>query len=473
MNLGTLAFAGFCAFTLAVSHRVPARYRSALLLAASYAFCATWSTRFVAVLVGVTACNYLLGRVVRDPIRGRLWLWLGIVANLGVLFGFRLFNFFLPDLLAAFARLGVPSPPSDLQRLIPVGLSFYTLQAIAYLVDVHRGVAPASTRPLDFALYLAWFPKLTAGPIERPGPFLSQLAAPREFTAKAVESAFALVLLGLTRKVVFADPLLAAVPPTLHHSPAALGIPALIGWTLIFGIGLYCDFAGYTDIARGTSRLFGIELGPNFRQPVFSRSLVDFWGRWHISLSSWLRDYVFFPVDRALVRRNPGRKQPATLIVPPVLTMLASGLWHGLALNFALWGFFMGAFQAAERIATLGRPAARRLPEGRSPLAGILAIFLLLVASPWFLAPAAQAWAAWSSLADPAAWAGPWTPRGRLLWLILPAMWIDYVQWKSENEVIFLAWSRPARVSLTTLAVLAVFLSARAHVSEPFVYHGF
>lgn len=474
MNIDSLPFAGFCALLLLAARLTPAGWRNALLLAASYGFYATWSAAFVALLAGVTAVNYLLGRALAGHNR-RLLLWLGIGANLAVLAAFRYADFFVPELLALLARAGWTAEPGVLPILIPVGLSFYALQAISYLVDVHRGQCAASDRPVDFALYLAWFPKLTAGPIERPAPFLGQLASPKAVDADAVKAAFTLILLGLVRKLVIANTLLGTVPAALTDDPGSLGARMLSIWLAVFAVGLYNDFAGYTAIARGTSRLFGIELSRNFAQPLFATNYAAFWGRWHMTLSFWLRDYIYFPVSRAALRRWPGRTHPANLLLPPVLTMVASGWWHGTGLSFLLWGLLMGLYQVAERLLTMNRPV---LPVSQrpwwQPIGGWALTFpTLLIALPLFLAPLDQAVAAWWTLLSPDGWVLPVAPEWRVALMILPSVWLDWVQLRAKDELVMLRWPEPVRVGLTALALLAILLFTRMQLPEPFVYQGF
>jgi len=477
MNIDTLGFAGFCALVLLGAQLVPVRRRNASLLAASYAFYASWSPGFVGLLLGVTAFNYALAPRLRDG-NGRprpLLLWLGIGANLAVLAAFRYADFFVPELLALLARLGWTGEHGVLPILIPVGLSFYALQALAYLVDVYRGQVPACKRPVDFALYLAWFPKLTAGPIERAEPFLKQLARPSAVDADAIKAAFTLILIGLVRKLVIADTLLGAVPEALTEDPGSLGARMLLIWLAVFAVGLYNDFAGYTAIARGVSRLFGIELSRNFAQPLFATNYAAFWSRWHMTLSFWLRDYIYFPVSRALLRRWPGRTHPANLLLPPVLTMVASGWWHGVGWSFLVWGLLMGLYQVAERLITMNRPI---LPAAQrpwwQPIAGwALTFTTLMIAVPLFLAPVPQALAAWQTLLSPKAWALPIGPEWRVALLMLPPVWLDWVQLRGKDELAFLSWPEPARVGLTAFALLAIFLFTRMQTAEPFIYQGF
>jgi len=337
-------------------------------------------------------------------------------------------------------------------------LSFYLLQAIAYLVEVSRGQLDARRNLIDFMLYLAWFPKLTAGPIERPSRFLKELAVARGFDGERFARGLALILIGLVRKLVVADTLFAAIPPRVLSDPASYAAPSLAAWLLLYVFAVYNDFAGYSAIARGVSRLFGIELTRNFAVPLLARNWGELWVRWHITLSSWLRDHVYFPLSRALVKRDPRRGNLLNLVLPPLVTMVASGLWHGATWNLLLWGLLIGAFQVVERLSSLRRPVR---PPGERPLwqqasQRVLMVVSILFAAALFLMDVPTALTAWKTLADPANWAQPLEPGLRVALILLPALWIDWLQHSSGDELVFLAWARPVRAALVAVAVLAV-----------------
>jgi alginate O-acetyltransferase complex protein AlgI len=219
---------------------------------------------------------------------------------------------FCRSLETLLERLGIPTQAGGLQILVPLGLSFYVLQTISYLVDVYRGQLKAERNWMNFALYLAYFPKIIAGPIERARSFLPKLAPARIVDNSMISRGVSLIFVGMVRKLLIADTLTAFILPDVFEVPAKYTPPELIGWLVIYAFALYNDFAGYTDIVRGISGLFGIELSSNFRVPYFSRNFTEFWSRWHITLSEWLRDYIYFPLSRALGRRNPGRRDLAS-----------------------------------------------------------------------------------------------------------------------------------------------------------------
>jgi hypothetical protein len=224
---------------------------------------------------------------------------------------FRSVNFYLPEFISLADRLGLPISEHSFKFILPVGLAYYTLQNISYLVDVRHKQIAASVDFIDFALYLAYFPKLLSGPIERARTFLPQLANPRRVDNETLARSFTLIIVGLLRKLLIASLFSGILFWNAFETPALYTAPELIGWIVIYGLFLYNDFAGYTSIVRGISGLFGIQLSHNFKQPYFARNLTEFWNNWHISLSHWLRDYIFFPSCTRSNQAQSKSKQPA------------------------------------------------------------------------------------------------------------------------------------------------------------------
>jgi alginate O-acetyltransferase complex protein AlgI len=467
----SLTFFGFSLLVLVLYHFLGFKAQNVLLLLASYVFYLTWSPTFVLVLLVLTAITYAVGlRLGPDaPRRGR-WLALGIGANLAALAFFRLSDFFLPGLLGLLAPLGLRA--EGLKILLPIGLSFYTLQAIAYLLDVSRGQAPACRNLPDFALALAYFPKLTAGPIERLRDFIPRLGRPRVVDDAALSRSLSLIIIGLGRKIIVADTLLKAVPGNLMVRPETHSSLALLLWMVAYIFGLYNDFAGYTDIVRGLSGLFGIELSKNFAWPLVARNLSEFWSRWHMTLTNWLKEYIYFPLSRALLRRSRGRWTAASFVLPPVVTMIASGVWHGTGLNFILWGVFLGSLLVAESLPSLWRPVVSpaKRPWPRRYLSTALLWAAIILSGALFRASLPAALAFWKQLF---AFTALPLPDSRVFLVILPAVWIDWVQYRHGDELAVLAWPRPARAAVLALAALGIFLFSLGQVGEPFVYQGF
>lgn len=472
MSIQSLLFVGFCAATLVLYYLLPRARQNLLLLAASYLFCISISWRFALVLLIMTLASYAAGLGSAGKKRARLWLGLGIGFNLAVWLYFKGAAFFIPQISSWLAGMGWDDPGRVLGILLPVGISFYTLQAISYLVESYRGQIGTPPSLWDFALYLAYFPKLTAGPIERPRDFLLQLARPRTVDNELLARSFYLIVLGLVRKIVIADTLLAAMPARIFISPADYSGVELASWLLAFAFGLYNNFCGYTDIVRGISGFFGISLSSNFSRPFFSRSFSELWNRWHSSLSHWLRDTVYFPLSRSLLKRDPGMKNRANIILPPLAAMLASGLWHGLAPRYLLWGLVMGIYLMAENIRSATRPARRldRMPRWRQWLSTARVMVLALAAFAVFSMDPPVVGQFFLQLFSFESWT---LPCSRVFLVMIPSLWIDYVQNRHRDDFAMLAWPRPARAVLLSLAMLAIFLWSQTKVGEPFIYQGF
>lgn len=476
MNITTVSFALFVLFVMGVYYLLAQRSQNIWLLFVSYVFVVTWDWKFALVLAVVTVVNYLIAFRLRTNGQGqRGWLWAGISFNILVLVIFRTAGFFLPQLESLVQRLGIPIQEGGLRILIPLGLSFYVLQTISYLVDVYRGQLQAEPDFINFALYLAYFPKLIAGPIERARSFLPKLAQQRVVDNEAIARSVMLIFVGVTRKILIADVLNSSILLDVFEIPAKYNPLELILWLLIYAFALYNDFAGYTDIVRGVSGLFGLELSPNFRTPYFSRNFTEFWKRWHITLSEWLRDYVYFPLSRILRRGDPALQKVTTLVLPPMVTMLVSALWHGFNFHMLLWGGLHGLYQVIERIPTLWRPAVpvQNQPTWRQWLGmGVVFTFVILAWVPfrWELPAALDLWAAllnWSEIGI----------RYRRLILVMPillgSLAIDILQYRSQDEYVFLTWSPPVRAACMATILFLVFIATAGDFEQPFVYQAF
>ena len=477
MTTTSAAFAGFTLIVLLIYYLLPLRGQNVWLLLASYLFIITWAWPFAVVLFAMTLVNYLLGRRLgAQPGQQRRLLWLGIAFNVIALLHFKNAAFYVPQLQAWVARLiPVPQTPA-LQFLLPLGVSYYTLQAISYLVDVSRGLLPASASLVDFSLYMAYFPKLVAGPIERARSFLPKLAQPRLVDNALLARSLTLIVVGLVRKIVLADPLTSMIPATAFSQAGRYSAPELAFYLLAYGFALYNDFAGYTSIARGVSGLFGIELAPNFLQPYFARTVTEFWNRWHISLSQWLRDYIYCPLSRALARRYPNRQHVVNLVLPPLVTLLASAAWHATWLHRAvlLWGLLHAAYLVGERLLSLKRPLP---PPDRwrryQQWLGVLIVFSLVTLA-WVPfregSGLADTFLVWRRLLDLHGWV---TPDLRILILVVPSLWLDWQQWRRQDETFMLSWPLLARSGALALALIAITISLSPNGGAPFVYQGF
>lgn len=473
MTITSFSFVFFLAAVLLVYYLLPTRAQNLWLLAASYVFCVSWAWSFAVLLGAVTLSNYWVGiklDAARPARRG--WLWLGIGINVSALLAFRYADFFVVEAVALLRGWGISGISSALEILLPLGLSFYSLQGIAYLLDVWHKQTPAETDLPAFALYLSYFPKLVAGPIERARALLPQIKQPRRVDNQQLANSFTLIIVGLVRKLVIADSLKAMIPPkTFQATSTVHGAEALL-WLAVFYFFLYNDFAGYTSIVRGVSGLFGIELSPNFNVPFFARSFSEYWTRWNITLSNWLRDYIFMPLSRALLRRNPSPRNIPNLFVPPILTMLVSGVWHGGGLNMLVWGGLHGIFLSVERIPAFWRPhiPVHKQPRWRQALAMLVVFGLTLFALVPFIMDLPVALTYWQRLFQfDASFVMDW----RVLILIVPSLALDWAQYHFQDELVWLRLPRPAQALLLASAILILFLILQSNPGLPFVYQGF
>ena len=353
MIFNSFVFVVFYLVVLALYWTVPYKFRWVLLLAASYFFYMWWNVAYIGLIILSTAIDYVISNrlLTRDDERTRkLGLIASVVMNLGLLFVFKYYGFFQESLAAIFGMFGIGFTPATSHVLLPVGISFYTFQTMSYTIDVYRRQLKPEPHAGRFALYVSFFPQLVAGPIERATALLPQLnAPPRKWDHTRFRSGLAQTLFGLFKKVCVADTLALHVDAVYGNHTLQGGADLALA-TVLFAFQIYCDFSGYSDIALGTARMMGIELMENFRLPYFSKSVTEFWQRWHISLSTWLRDYLYIPLGG----NRHGKWHTYRNLM---LTMLLGGLWHGANWNFVTWGGLNGAYLAAERALGVGRKA--------------------------------------------------------------------------------------------------------------------
>jgi len=346
---------------------LPHRWRWIWLLAASAYFYMAFVPAYILILLFTILVDYFAGIGIENSQgpRRKIIFIAGMLANLGALGFFKYFNFFNANLTALADWLGLRYPIPMLEIILPIGLSFYTFKAMSYLIEVNRGDQKAERHPGLLALYVMFYPQLIAGPIERPQHLLPQLREEHPFDPAAAADGLRRMAWGYFKKLVIADRLALLVNP-IFSEPRSYPGPLLLLAALAFTYQIYCDFSGYSDIALGAARVMGFRLMENFNRPYAARSLTEFWQRWHISLSSWLRDYIFFPVRRSLLRRKIRLPGWLNQFLPTMVTMLASGLWHGANWTFVLWGALHGLYLVIELwTATLRETVARGLGLAR------------------------------------------------------------------------------------------------------------
>ena len=338
MLFNSWKFMVFFPVVTAVYFRLSYEKRQVWLLMASCFFYMCWKPQYILLIGASTVITYLSGILIEQkPGRKRQWVALCFVLNLGILVFFKYFHFLFRSVSALLSVLHIDIQSPAWNFLLPVGISFYTFQALSYTMDVYRGDIRAEKRFLKYALYVSFFPQLVAGPIERSGHLLGELDKRCEFSWDRFRDGLLLMLWGFFEKVVIADRISILVN-TVYGDYMSYGGFKMAVATILFAFQVYCDFAGYSDIAVGTARILGIDLMQNFRQPYFSKSIAEFWRRWHISLSTWFRDYLYIPLGGS--RRGRLVRYRNVMIV-----FLVSGLWHGASWNYVLWGGIHGFYQ--------------------------------------------------------------------------------------------------------------------------------
>jgi D-alanyl-lipoteichoic acid acyltransferase DltB (MBOAT superfamily) len=417
--------------------------------------------------------NYALALRIETAAQRRAGLlWLGIGLNIALLAWFRYTDFFVGPVSQALAQAGITAAPELLKIGLPVGLSYLVVQMISYLVDVWRGQIPAEHNLVDFTLYAVYFPKITSGPIERARTFLPAIKNRPALDGPAAARGSGLIVAGLVRKLVIANILAGTIPDGLFNKPADRGGAVIVMAVITYGVYLLNDFAGYTSIVRGVSVLMGIELSRNFASPYFARSFSEFWNRWHISFSHWLRDYIYFPVSRALLRRNLNPRWLPNIIIPPLATMLVSGLWHGATPGLMVWGALHGVYQAGERLIGSWRPphSPDRDPAWRQAISMLVVSALVLAAWIPFRVP-------WESipvfLNEMLNWSQPpGFETWRALILIVPALALDAILLWQKDEQFYLRWPEVAQALALATAILLIVMSSLERI-RPFVYQAF
>lgn len=384
MLFNSLAFAVFLPCVFFLYWALPEKYRGALLLIASYYFYMSWNVKYVVLILFTTIVSYVCALCMEKyPARKKPFLWGALVSCLGILFLFKYFNFFMDTLARAAQVVALPVHKVTLALMLPVGISFYTFQTLSYVIDVYRGDVRAERNFFTYAAFISFFPQLVAGPIERTGNLLPQIKEKHVFDSQKAVYGLKLMAWGFLKKLVIADNLAVYVDQIFGDVHYYSGFSMLLA-ALFFTIQIYCDFSGYSDIAIGTAKLFGINLMRNFNSPYFATSVRDFWSRWHISLSTWFRDYVYIPL-------GGNRKGRVRTILNQLVTMLVSGLWHGAAFTYVVWGGIHGILQALENVLPFCRRHNRLSREGKERcgervLSRVLTFMVVMLAWVFFRA---------------------------------------------------------------------------------------
>jgi alginate O-acetyltransferase complex protein AlgI len=450
-------------------------WRKAFLLLAGYGFYAAFDVRFLIVLLTLTAATYVLGLAVGRAANPRGLVLFSLAIDFGALAYFKYANFFLENAETLLRGLGA-EPSAAIRILLPIGISFYSFQAVAYILEIARRHIPAAENILDLGLYLGFFPKLIAGPFVRPADFLHRVAdPPRTLSRSDAAASLQRLVTGLFKKVVIADSVaaLADVSFRAAASPNSAGfpMPLYVAGFYLYAVQIYADFSGYTDLALGSAGLLGISLPENFRCPYFSLSPADFWNRWHITLSQWFREYVFFPLSRrgmiATRRRYPRVVQTAANLI----TMTLVGLWHGAAWTFVLWGMWHGVLLSVDRLVNL-RPV-----RWWTKVVSAVVTFHL-VGAGWILFRASSPAEAWRFLAGLVSfrqpiWFAAFLPRSLLALFLM--LGIDAAGSLPGRFGKWVHAMRPAGIAAAVFLVAAMWILQAVSQSPapPFIYGAF
>ncbi|HEX8550275.1 MAG TPA: MBOAT family O-acyltransferase [Abditibacteriaceae bacterium] len=474
MTFTTPTFLIFLAITFLSYWSLPRRAQNWLILAASLLFYGWWDWRFLFLLFFNAGIDYYAALKIaetEDARKRKTWLLVSLVSNLGVLGFFKYFNFFADSFARAGATIGLNSDPIVLRVILPVGISFFTFQALSYTIDVYRKQMHPVRDMVAYFGFICFFPHMVAGPIQRATHLLVQFEHKREWNAELAADGVRQMLWGVFKKMVIADNLAKIVNEAYGNIGSASGWQLLIA-TYAFAFQIYCDFSGYTDIAIGCARLFGFDMTRNFAYPYFSRSIPEFWRRWHISLSTWFREYLYIPLGGNRV--PTWRKHFNVLVV-----FLASGLWHGANWTFIVWGLIHGLLFL---LPIWGRDdktdappgGERRFPTLRDGLA-MLATFHL-VCFAWIFFRAASVGEAFQIIQRIGLdlFSGQWSkpPGTGALVLIAVLLTIEWVQRAKRHPLEIQTWPRPARWALYYAVVLLVLVRAELGYT-PFIYFQF
>ncbi len=464
MLFNSLAFLCFLPAVLIGVGFLPGTWRNRFLLAAGYVFYGSWDWRFLCLLWLSTIIDFTAGRLIysaRDVRTRKLVLIASLSANLTILGFFKYCNFFVGSAVGLLHALGLHASAPMLSIVLPIGISFYTFQSMSYVIDVYRNEIKPAKRLWDYAVYVAYFPQLVAGPIERAGHLLPQIIAPARVTAERINTGLLLMLLGFTKKTLIAD-LLAPEVDRIFADPRHMSSGMLLRGAYFFTFQIYCDFSGYTDIARGVSELLGIRLRLNFDQPYLAQSITEFWRRWHMSLSAWLRDYLYIPL-------GGNRSGDWATYRNLMLTMLIGGLWHGASWTFVVWGGLHGVYLSVERM--LGIRATSAATRSVAFRVGRTLLTFHLVVLAWIVFRAPDFATAFHYLTGLArlthlSAVGPWPVIVAAAILI-----IDLPQSISGDHVVFLRL--PWWVQSPAYAVLCFAMLLYGGGEVPFIYFQF
>lgn len=470
MQFDSFTFVVFFAAVLCVYNALRGwSARKWFLLIASWVFYAAWNPLFLPLLIGSATLDFWIARRIHAsarPVARKRWIVATLLINLGVLGLFKYHAFLLDNFAALLALTGLHYVPAQFDIVLPIGISFYTFHSLSYCLDIYRGKFEPTRNWRDYALYVAFFPQLVAGPITRFTQMREQIETPRRTTRESLGLGYALLVLGLFEKCVLADTVFAPVADGFFNAVGSASAAAAWSGTLAFSGQIFCDFAGYSTCAIGAASALGFQLPINFRYPYAAAGFADFWRRWHISLSTWLRDYLY-------VSLGGNRRGAWRTYVNLMLTMLIGGLWHGAAWTFVIWGGLHGLYLAAERFAR-----ERLLPanwQAPAPLRfgyGLLTLLLVTLTWIWFRAPdAATAWQAFGRLVPAAGGSALDTTQ---MFAVVGFVLVAAVHWLMREREL-MTWQRrlPVPVLGIVLGLMLALIVLSPGDNHAFIYFQF
>ena len=455
------------------------RLQNILLLVSSYFFYACWDWRFMFLLIFSTLLDYFTGIKIHEATNQRkklFWLWLSIGINLGFLGVFKYYNFFAESFADGLSLLGFKANLGSLQIILPVGISFYTFHGLSYVIDIYKNRIKPERNFIDYSVFVSFFPLLVAGPIERATHLLPQILKKREFDYSKAVDGLRQILWGLFKKIVIADNC-AEFANTIFNNSADYSGSTLVLGALFFTFQIYCDFSGYSDIALGTARLFGIELLRNFAFPYFSRDIAEFWRRWHISLSSWFKDYLYIPLGGS--KGGMWMKIRNTFII-----FLVSGFWHGANWTFIVWGFLNALYIMPSIIFNTNRnnldivARGKYLPTIREFFAILLTFSLTVFA--WIFFRAANVTNAFSYISEIFSSSLLTIPHFPGIGKAVPIVFLTsiflIVEWLGREQQYAIAhlgvkWYKPVRWAMYFSIILTIYFFAGSE--QQFIYFQF
>ncbi|MBI1280989.1 MAG: hypothetical protein GC179_22885 [Anaerolineaceae bacterium] len=474
----SLEFWLFVAVTLLLYYLIPGKWQNLLLLVASYLIYAYLEPGFVLLLAAMTLFNFWIARFIQSNApHHRRYFWAAVIVNVGVLALFK-YGLGIPELVNPLLnKLGLPNEVLTVNLLLPLGLSFYSFRALAYVFDINNQLIKPENSLVDFGLYIAFFPQIVAGPIVRPQPFITALKNRRSLTQERLVDGITFIFMGFFYKVAIADPLFT----TLQSSATNIGtLSSADAWSalILYTVRIYADFAGYSLLAIGVSVWFGLPVVENFRQPYFSRTVSIFWDRWHISLSTWIRDYTFYPTSRFLLRRLGNQWARTIQVIALIISMTISGMWHGTGWTFVVWGALHGVYLSLER---LFFPKVRVKPKKvtwRFWVQGALGmtVTLIAVSAAWVFFRAdtlSDAFIFFERLFS----SNPFDTINALWWIkvlvpIALLLIIDLPQLLTDNALVLWRLRSIWRIALCTIMLLGIFIFG-SQTHAPFIYSGF